>query len=122
MNKLIQTEIIHPQYPEGAICIKENNFTLTPVAIIPFPAPFHQGGVQRQKNYGKLFVHSPENFERMKDLSSVVNQIVAECAKAIVPDGTPANEALSNIIGLIDNSAVSRLLQETTALIEEVEK
>jgi hypothetical protein len=122
MNKWISVDINNPAYPNGGLYIKENNYALTPIAVIPFPLGNCAKGIERQIKNAKLMVSSPENFERMRDLSLVVNEIIKECAAAVDHSGKSDKEHLSNIIGLIDNKRVCKLIGDISAVIEEVEK
>lgn len=121
MNKWITVDINNPAYPNGGLYIKENNYALTPIAVIPFPLGNCAKGVERQIKNAKLMVSSPENFERMTQLVQCIKEITKECAAAVDHSGKSDKEHLSNIIGLIDNKKVCKLIRETSAVIEEVE-
>ncbi len=65
--KLKTVETITPMYPDGVIMIKEDTDVEYPIAIVPFPTGRIAKGMERQRQYAKLFATVPELLEKLQN-------------------------------------------------------
>lgn len=53
-------ETITPNFPDGAILIKEDTSVEFPLAVVAFPLGGHKNGIKRQRERAKLIAAAPE--------------------------------------------------------------
>lgn len=58
-------ELSTPQYPDGAIIIKEDTEIEYPLAVVPFPGK-HENGTKMQRKRAKLIAAAPELLDLLK--------------------------------------------------------
>lgn len=58
-------ELSTPQYPDGAVIIKEDTEIEYPLAIVPFPGK-HENGTKMQRKRAKLIAAAPELLDLLK--------------------------------------------------------
>ena len=59
-------ETITPDFPDGAIFIKEDTSIEFPLAIVAFPLGGHANGTKKQRERAKLIAAAPELLEALQ--------------------------------------------------------
>ncbi len=64
-------ETILPNYPDGAVLIKEDTLVEAPLGIVPLPNQQHVKGMLLQRRVAKIIVAAPELLTALIDLVDV---------------------------------------------------
>lgn len=114
MIKWKTVETITPDFPDGAIFIKEDTSIEFPLAIVAFPLGGHANGTKKQRERAKLIAAAPELLKACQEALKYV------CVEE------PAYDVLCNAIKRLLNNPQTKsernrmlYIAEVVAIIEE---